>query len=236
MTIFRPRLLPGCLVACALAAAVPSAGAADENRLAGKAIAPLDLQRDLPTEAAKAIKRLDLQQALPREEPEEGWRLDIPPKLIWAILIAGAVLLVVMFGPELLATLPFSRRPGYGDADFAAPAGGTKPAEILAAPDELARQGRFGEAMHVLLLRCLADLRERLGERFADSMTSREILRSTRLSLEGRALLREIVARVELTYFGDHPAGPADYQACRDCFAALADALGREAPRRPAAA
>ena len=48
-----------------------------------------------------------------------------------------------------------------------------------------------------------------LDEQFADSLTSREILRSTRLSDAGRASLRDIVNRVEWTYFGEHPAALA---------------------------
>jgi hypothetical protein len=96
--------------------------------------------------------------------------------------------------------------------------------------DELARQGRFVEAMHTLLLQSLADIRLRLDERFADSLTSREILRSARLPERGRAPLREIIARVEWTYFGEHPAEAADYQACRQRFGELAEALHGEVP------
>ena len=61
-------------------------------------------------------------------------------------------------------------------------------------------------------------VRRRLDEQFADSLTSREILRSTRLPSEGREPLREIIARVERTYFGEYAAGPQDYMACREQF------------------
>jgi hypothetical protein len=93
------------------------------------------------------------------------------------------------------------------------------------AADELAQQGRFVDAMHVLLLQGLADIRRHLDEQFADSLTSREILRSTKLSDQGRVSLRDIISRVEWTYFGEHPAGSSDYAACRDSFNALARAL-----------
>ena len=99
------------------------------------------------------------------------------------------------------------------------------PAAVLGAADELAAEGRFVEAMHVLLLQGLADIRARLDEQFADSLTSREILRSTKLSEAGRSSLRDIVNRVEWTYFGEHPAALADYVACRTSFNALAQAL-----------
>jgi hypothetical protein len=96
---------------------------------------------------------------------------------------------------------------------------------VLAAADDLARQGRFVDAMHVLLLQGLADIRRHLGEQFADSLTSREILRSTKLSEAGRGPLRDIIARVEWTYFGKHPAERDDYAACRASFDALARAV-----------
>ena len=115
------------------------------------------------------------------------------------------------------------------------------PAAVLGAADELAADGRFVEAMHVLLLQGLADIRRDLDEQFADSLTSREILRSTRLSDAGRGSLREIINRVEWTYFGEHPAALPDYVACRASFNALAQALHggalqASAPRGSAAA
>ena len=75
-----------------------------------------------------------------------------------------------------------------------------------------------------------------LDEQFADSLTSREILRSTKLSDAGRAALRDIINRVELTYFGQHPAALADYAACRASFNALAHSLHGTALHGSAAA
>ena len=48
---------------------------------------------------------------------------------------------------------------------------------------------------------------------------------ATKLSEAGRSSLRDIVNRVEWTYFGEHPAALADYVACRASFNALAQAL-----------
>jgi Domain of unknown function (DUF4129) len=95
------------------------------------------------------------------------------------------------------------------------------PAQVLGAADELAAQGRYVEAMHVLLLQGLADIRARLEEQFADSLTSREILRGARLNPAGRSSLREIIAAVERTYFGGYPAQGDDYATCRRNFDAL---------------
>jgi hypothetical protein len=97
--------------------------------------------------------------------------------------------------------------------------------DALSAADQLSRYGRFVEAMHMLLLQSLAEIRQRLGVQFADSLTSREILRGTTLSPQGRASLREIVAAVEWTYFGGYPAEMRDYAACRRSFENLRRAL-----------
>jgi hypothetical protein len=76
----------------------------------------------------------------------------------------------------------------------------------------------------------LADIRRGLDQQFADSLTSREILRSAKLSDAGRTSLRDIINRVEWTYFGEHPASLPDYVACRASFNALAQALHGSAP------
>ena len=111
------------------------------------------------------------------------------------------------------------------DETAALQAGPRAPEVVLDAADELAAQGRFVEAMHVLLLQALADIRRRLREEFADSMTSREILRSRQVSDALRRPLRDVISRVEWTYFGGHPAVRDDYLACRTSFSALVEAL-----------
>jgi hypothetical protein len=112
-------------------------------------------------------------------------------------------------------------------------AGATTPGDqvvVIEAADELAARGRFVEAMHLLLLHGLAHIRQRLDQQFSDSLTSREILYSTNLPEAARASLRDVVGRVELTYFGQRPAGLADYTACRESFNALGRALYGSAP------
>jgi hypothetical protein len=151
--------------------------------------------QDAHAAAEQAIRRLDLQTELPREPQAPRLRIQLPPEVAWLMAAVGVG--TVAKPPEM----------------------------VLAAADDLARQGRFVDAMHVLLLQGLADIRRHLGEQFADSLTSREILRSTKLSDAGRTPLRDIITRVEWTYFGSHPAERADYAACRASFDALAHAL-----------
>ena len=188
-------------------------------------------QAKSPEEAvAGAVRNLDLQTELPRERGEPGWHLQLPPELFWLALIAGLGALVYSFWDELpIWRIGWRQQWSDGPEDGLSPA--TKaPEEVAAAADDLARQGRFGEAMHALLLQSLADVRRRLDEQFADSLTSREILRNTRLPSQGREPLRDIIARVERTYFGEYAAGPQDYMACRERFTELARVLQAGSP------
>jgi len=188
-------------------------------------------QAKSPGEAvAGAVRSLDLQTELPRERGEPGSHLQLPPELFWLALIGGLGVLVYSFWDELpIWRIGWRRQWSDGPEDGLSPA--TKaPEEVAAAAVDLARQGRFGEAMHALLLQSLADVRRRLDEQFADSLTSREILRNTRLPSQGREPLRDIIARVERTYFGEYAAGPQDYMACRERFTELARVLQAASP------
>ncbi len=176
--------------------------------------------------AAGAVKSLDLQTDLPRERSEPGgWQFRLPAELFWIVLVAGVGALIYAFWDELPMWHLGRRRDWSHGAEESGVGGTSTPEAVAAAADDLARKGLFGEAMHALLLQSLADVRQRLDEQFADSLTSREILRSTKLPAQGREPLREIIARVERTYFGEYAAGPQDYMACRERFSELERAL-----------
>jgi hypothetical protein len=183
---------------------------------------------------ASAIRRataglgsaLDLQETFP--VPKESARsFLVGPEtirlLLWIAVACGAAALAWYLADILPRGLARHARWGEDpDAEQAAPDPG---AAAQADADDLARQGRFAEAMHVLLLQSLAEMRGRLDERFADSLTSREILRRAPVSAPARSALGDIVASVERAWFGDHPAGAADYASCRARFTALGEAL-----------
>ena len=188
-------------------------------------------QPNAQTLAEQAIHRLDLQTELRREdEPQHpSYRLNLPPETVWIAVIVGVIILAYAFR-DLIPVLRAGRGGAWDEDEAASLATGPRPAEVvLEAADDLAAQGRFVEAMHVLLLQALADIRRRLDEEFADSLTSREILRSRQLSELLRRPLREVISRVEWTYFGGHSADRDDYLACRASFSTLAQALLRGA-------
>jgi hypothetical protein len=175
----------------------------------------------------KALRQLDLQLELPTAESEDSWpwRIRLPPEFIFLALLVGLGVVAYQF-KDAVPLLRGRRGREWEDTPVVGD-GAPEPPTIaaLTAADELASEGRFVDAMHLLLLQSLAAIRERLDEPFADSLTSREILRGTRLPDAGKASLRDIVTRVEWSYFGKHPAERSDYEACRARFDELVHAL-----------
>jgi hypothetical protein len=208
----RRRIRAALCAAAFLNAAPVAAVAADVRQLAEDVIRDLDLQRGLPVHAENAPWRLP-------------WLPEIPGEMLWVVAALGVGVLAYV----LRDLLPSWRRdPGGWTADPATDGSAALPALAAAAAaeaDELARRGLLVEAMHVLLLRSLWDIRGELKEAFADSLTSREILRSPRLPAPVRTALQQIVTQVEWSYFGEHPAALDDYLSCRRSFDVLTAAL-----------
>jgi hypothetical protein len=170
------------------------------------------------------VAQLDLQTELPGDPQYDWFDLNLPAinfstGLLWTAM-AIAVALVLYSVRDDLPRMIFgqSRRWGSPDGGDIGANGHTSHQQAALNADELASQGYYVEAMHVLLLRAFAEMRERLGIDFAASLTSREILRRAKLPEIGKAPLRDIINRVELSYFGAYPAADRDYTACRESF------------------
>ena len=180
--------------------------------------------------ADDAIRRLGLQTEFPRGPEPLNFHFDLPPDTLWVVVGLAVAILLYSFRDTIMALLNGGTGAWREPERESATAAAGNEAVVLEAADELASAGRFVEAMHVLLLQGLAYMRERLDQQFSDSLTSREILRSTNLPESARVSLRDVVARVELTYFGKRPAALADYMACRESFNVLTRALHPGAP------
>jgi hypothetical protein len=196
------------------------------------------VQAEVVEKAVKdSIRSLDLQTELvapetkeDRSQPTRITPIRIPAEALWIVLILAVGLLLFALREELMNLIRPAKTgweppaPGTGEAKSASDT------DALSAADRLSREGNFVEAMHVLLLHSLAEIRRQLGEKFADSLTSREIVRVARLTAAARTALRDIVAAVERTYFGPYPAAAGDYTTCRQNFATLQQALRGGAP------
>jgi hypothetical protein len=145
----------------------------------------------------------------------------------------GNLLLLVIGGGALLLLLSWlanellGRRGGGSDVIVpGALADGDADAALTEKPlddaDELAKKGRYGEAIRVLLLRTLAELARRVA--VPASLTSREVLAQAPVPDRARDALRSLVVAVEISHFGGAVPGADDYRACAERFRAFVDA------------
>jgi len=186
----------------------------------------LGLQTQLPVEAGKKITAEE--NLLDRLTSRRILLTSNVAGMLFFISLAAIAAVIFMTWRDNMWSLSRERRFERSDDESATAAEVTvrmEKAQVEA--DELARRGDFAEAMHILLLRSLDELRRHLGVSIAVSLTSREILRHVSLPSEGRSVFADIIDRVELSYFGGRRPGADEYTACRGSFDALTDVLRR---------
>jgi hypothetical protein len=149
--------------------------------------------------------------------------------VLWGMIIVIAVLAASWLASELSKY--------GGDAELPADAPDARAAAteaIIERPledaEELARRGRFAEAIHTLLLRTLQELARNAAVRVAPANTSREILARVPLLADARSALAGLITAVEITHFGDEPANADDYERCRRQFHVFAAAFRQGGP------
>jgi hypothetical protein len=93
---------------------------------------------------------------------------------------------------------------------------------LLAEADELARQGRYSEAVHVLLLRSIEDIEERRPRLLRRALTSREIGVLRGLPEAARPAFQGIAHAVERSRFAGHAVDAEAFRRCRGDYEAFA--------------
>lgn len=88
--------------------------------------------------------------------------------------------------------------------------------------EALAREGRYGEAIHHLLFRSIDDIARRRPNLVRPALTSRELAISPALPDRARNLFARIARLVERSLFGGRPVGEADWVEARDSYAEFA--------------
>ncbi len=167
-----------------------------------------------------------------------GYQTRLPPPLalpglslpLGPLAILLRVLLWTAFGViVVLAVTWLARRLAPTARDDAAPeAPAAAPPQIpIAGAEALAAEGRFGEAIHALLLETLEALSR--AARLAPSLTSREIVARVRLPPPARDALSGLVLAVEVSWFGGASPGEAEYRTCLGRFHAFLDSYRRAA-------
>jgi len=174
----------------------------------------------------------------PPPPPWPQWLIDflnfLAPLMQW-VFWGGVALLglivVVMIVREIARRLP--ERAGEAEKTSEAPRPEFRPQKeraraLLEEADRLAREGRFSEAVRVLLHRSIEDIERAFPLSVHIAMTSREISRIEPLSAHGRNVFSGIAHAVETSLFGGAPLDAARYAQCRSAYEAFAFEGGRK--------
>jgi hypothetical protein len=213
-----------------LAVGAPVAAAPDPARIDRAADRVIDGRyQDLPqVREDDLVSSRERSDRTRRRRSESGWSSSpggggalgaLMSWLVWGAIAVGAVLLVLLIVRELLR----HRRDRIAKDQPAVAEEAVAPAVAalhrpLDDADQLAREGRFAEAIHVLLLRTFEELARAAEVKIAPSLTSREILARIPLRAGAHEALADLASVVELTWFGDDVPGEADWLRCRGRF------------------
>lgn len=227
---------------CAPAQMVENAAAWGARDIASRLEASkrsLDLQTEIPESSMRIeipeTRKTSLFGRLVRRSVSQLLRLLDKVREMAKILLAASIIIIaiviVLHLRENLWSLSRAKRLEFKRNEAEARSAALERMEYSQAEaDELARAGSFAEAMHVLLLRSVNEMRARLSSPIASSLTSREILGRLAMSPEERAVFARIVGGVEISRFGAHNPGEDEYLECRRNFDALTELLRHRRP------
>lgn len=176
----------------------------------------------------------------PPQRPPPQWLLDFArwlehaaPVLRWVFWIGIgliAALILFMLVREILRRLPTS----WGSKETAAETPkpvfkptATRARALLEEADRLAAEGRYSEAVRVLLHRSIEDIERAFPVTISPAQTSREIARLEPLSTQGRTVFTSIAQAVETSLFGGRALDAQRFAECRAAYASFA--LGKAA-------
>lgn len=199
------------------AATPPTAPAADSAEVRQRARRILDtpgFQTSLP-EPAAALG--------PEPERETGAPSGVPGIPGVLLVVLAVALLLYLLGDLVLrrGRRSVGARPAAQSSRPAPPLAAEPAPTPLPDPEELARGGRFGEAVHALLLAALVALSRQRSEPLPASLTSREVLAASGLTVAPRGALAELVHGVERFVFAGQALDAADWERCRAAFRRL---------------
>lgn len=141
------------------------------------------------------------------------------PYVFWGGVSVGVLLVAWFVALELrpdrrrprAATTPVDWRPDPSHARA-----------LLADADTVAAEGRYAEAIRLLLIRSVDDLSRRRPGVVKPALTSRDIAALDSLPEAPRGAFARMAQAVERTLFGGRPASEADFRRARDDYEAFA--------------
>jgi hypothetical protein len=167
----------------------------------------------------------------PKPAPTPGWLIalarlfkEAAPVLqviFWAG-VAAVVLLILYLVARELGFIRWGKRRGLAGVDFTYRPDAEVAQALLADADALAAEGRFAEAVHVLLQRSIEDMRARRPRAMNPSLTSRDIAILPALPEAVRPAFAAMARLVEHSLFGGRPVASSDFASARQSYEAFA--------------
>jgi hypothetical protein len=152
-----------------------------------------------------------------------GRALGMSWPTIQYVLIALGVLLALVAAWYLLAPVIERwrmRQPAAPEEEWTPDR--DKAAALLADADRLAGEGRFEEAVHLLLQRSVADIADARPDWLLPASTAREIAQFPKQPERARSAFSVIAERVERSLFALRRLDEADWSAARGAYAQFA--------------
>jgi hypothetical protein len=159
----------------------------------------------------------------PPQPPTPQWLIelgrflaDFGPVLqfvFWGGVALAAALVVWFVAHEALATRFRKAAKPAAPTDWRPEAGAAL--ALLESADRVAAEGRFGEAIHLLLFRSIEDLVGRRPGSVRPALTSRDIAGLEAMPPGPRRAFARIAERVERSFFGGREVDAADFAAAR---------------------
>lgn len=153
------------------------------------------------------------------------WSAPAAKPLMWIAVAAILLFLLYHFVPSFARWVDNLRgRRKVGDADAADHAGQAEAGAaraLLAEADALAADGRFAEAVHLLLYRSVEDIDGRRPGLVKPAMTSRDLADAEGLPSVARGAFSRIARAVEISLFGGRAIDAGAWQQCRAAYAEL---------------
>ena len=213
-----------------LLASPATAQVAEEEPVAAEAVSDEDFDRAFRRlKADRSIQfELPARDAAPERPPRRRWKwlealFDFLAPLAKVVIYAagGAVVLaLVWFIVTSFADVRFRRKDSKGEpAPVLYEPGAARVRTLLEEVDALAREGRYREAVHLLLLRAVEDIDASRPGEVRRSLTAREIGRIPSLTPRTREAFVSIATINERGWFAGLTTDRAQWEAARAAYA-----------------
>lgn len=152
------------------------------------------------------------------------WSAPAATPLMWIAVLLLVLFLLYHFVPafaQWVDNLRFGRKRDEDEVDPVGQAEAGAARALLAEADALAAEGRYAEAVHLLLYRSVEDIEGRRPGLVKPAMTSRDLAEAEGLPAIARGAFSRIARAVEISLFGGRAIDAMAWEKCRNAYAEL---------------